>query len=432
MKQRKAVALVVSIIGVLVLLLAVRSQIPLSAAAPKITLLTHPVLYAAMGKETGVIAAFKKRTGIEVEVVTGPTEQIQEKALAEFVAGSGRFDVVNLIDTMYTSEMVQFLEPLEERLKAADTGYAKDDLIGSLVESLRPGGRQMGIPFRVGTAMLYYRADLFQQKGLQPPKNWEEFMAAAKALTMDTNTDGKIDIYGVSVRGKPGFEVVTDFTNYVYAHGGLVLNKEHTRCALTELPAVAGAKTFVEVYRNGYASPDMLAHARDDLIGNLQQGRATMGIMFSPYWGFLQDAKATPFVGKFGWALVPTSPGIPPGRTLNSLWSFVIDRKSKNKDAAWELVKWLSNTENQLEMALKYNNGPVRTSVYENAEYAKKFPLAKDWLKAIGASLTLPAHRNWFRMQDIISTEVIATLRGTKTPEAAMQGACEQIARLLR
>ncbi len=432
MRQRKAVALVVSIIGVVGLLPGVWSQIAPSAAATKLTLLTHPVLYAAMGKETGVIAEFKKRTGIEVEVVTGPTEQIQEKALAEFVAGSGRFDVVNLIDTMYTSEMVQFLEPLEERFKAADAGYARDDLIGSLVESLRLGGRQLGIPFRVGTAMLYHRADLFQQKGREPPKSWEEFMAAARALTMDTNNDGKVDVYGVSVRGKPGFEVVTDFTNYVYAHGGLVLTKDHTRCALTEPPAVAGARTFVDVYRKGYASPDMLAHARDDLIGNLQQGRAAMGIMFSPYWGFLQDAKATPHAGKFGWALVPSAPGVPPGRTLNSLWSFAIDRKSKQKDAAWELVKWLSNRETQLEMAFKYNNGPVRASVYENAEYGKKFPLAQDWLKAIGASLTLPAHKNWFRMQDIISTEVIAALRGGKTHEAAMQGACEQIARLLR
>jgi multiple sugar transport system substrate-binding protein len=377
MSQRTATALVMFTIGV-VLLPLLQSQRVSSAPPAKIALLTHPVLYAAMGKETGVIAEFRKRTGIEVEAVTGPTEQIQEKALAEFVAGSGRFDVVNLIDTMYTSEMVQFLEPLDDRVQATDAAYGRADLIGSLVDSLRLGGRLMGIPFRVGTAMLYYRADLFQQKGLQAPKGWDEFMVAAKALTLDTNHDGKIDIYGVSARGKPGFEVLTDFTNYVYAHGGLVLNQEHTRCALADPPAVAGARTFVDVYRKGYASPDMLAHARDDLIGNLQQGRAAMGVMFSPYWGFLQDAKATPFAGKFGWALVPTSPGVPPGRTLNSLWSLAIDRKSKNKDAAWELVKWLSNRETQLEMALKYNNGPVRASVYENAEYGRKFPLAMD------------------------------------------------------
>lgn len=409
---------------------------PGAAQAPrpggKIAILTHPVLYAAMGKETGVIADFKRRTGIDVEVVTGPTEQIQEKALAEFVAGSGRFDVVNLIDTMYTSEIVPFLEPLDERLGATDAAYARADLIGSLVESLRFGAKQMGVPFRVGTAMLYYRTDLFREKGLGPPRTWDEFMAAAKALTIDTNGDGKPDIYGVSARGKPGFEVLADFANYMYAHGGLVLNPEHTRCALTEPAAVAGARTFVEIYRKGYASPDMLAHARDDLIGNLQQGRAAMGVMFSPYWGFLQDARATPHAGKFGWSIVPSAPGVPPGRTLNSLWSLSIDRKSRHKDAAWELVKWLSNRENQLEMALRYNNGPVRAAVYENAEYGRKFPLARDWLKAIAASSTLPAHKNWFRMQDVISTEVIAALRGVKAPEAAMQASCDQIARLLR
>ena len=42
---------------------------------------------------------------------------------------------------------------------------------------------------------LYYRADLFEQKGIAVPTTWDELRAAAKKLAEDANGDGKLDKY---------------------------------------------------------------------------------------------------------------------------------------------------------------------------------------------------------------------------------------------
>ena len=48
-----------------------------------------------------------------------------------------------------------------------------------------PDGKQYYLPLQYVVIYLYYRQDLFQQAGLQPPKTFDEFLAAAKALTKD-------------------------------------------------------------------------------------------------------------------------------------------------------------------------------------------------------------------------------------------------------
>ncbi|WP_457967305.1 extracellular solute-binding protein [Arthrobacter sp. D1-29] len=44
------------------------------------------------------------------------------------------------------------------------------------------GGNVYGIPGDLGPMALYYRADLFEQYGITPPKTWDEYRATAKTL----------------------------------------------------------------------------------------------------------------------------------------------------------------------------------------------------------------------------------------------------------
>jgi sn-glycerol 3-phosphate transport system substrate-binding protein len=45
------------------------------------------------------------------------------------------------------------------------------------------GQHRYGLPYMVSTVVLYYNADAFAAKGIQPPRTWEEFAKAAKAMT---------------------------------------------------------------------------------------------------------------------------------------------------------------------------------------------------------------------------------------------------------
>ena len=55
-------------------------------------------------------------------------------------------------------------------------------------------GHTTCIPYASGGPVLWYRTDLFEAAGLQPPNTWDEWLAAAEALTGD-------GMYGVAVPG---------------------------------------------------------------------------------------------------------------------------------------------------------------------------------------------------------------------------------------
>ena len=76
-------------------------------------------------------------------------------------------------------------------------------------------------------------------------------------------------------------------------------------------------------------------------------------------------------------------------------------------------------------MALKYSNGPVRASVYEDPDYLELFGVARGWLQGLQASEPLlpGGHERISEMMDIIGREVSNALLGNKTPAAALKDA---------
>jgi len=403
----------------------------LSLEGVTITWFTHSVMYGVAGGDEGLVQAFEEATGAKVDVVTLDAEALREKMLVEVVAGTGGFDVVHINYAWLNSELAQYLEPLDAFIEDAEPEYEFGDIIASLAEAAEFDGVQKSIPFRVGSAMLYYRKDLFEEHGLAPPETWEEFLKAAEELTIDSDNDGKVDIYGVVQRGKPGYEIMQDFVRYLLAHGGDFLNKEMTSCELDSDAGVAALKDFATIYQEGWAPPDMLAWGRDDYIAAMQQGRAAMAVYYAPYWGQLIDPEASLVGDQMAWALVPHSPGVTPGRTMNAGWCMAINDDSDSKAAAWAFVEWLTNKDAQLFEAL-HGNGPIRESTYLSEEYLEKFPLAKEWLDAAAASVFEPTHESYPQMQDILSEEVTGALEGTKSPEEALASACERIEALLQ
>ena len=399
-----------------------------AALAQEITLLIHPTLYEATGGTEGVIPQFTADSGVVVNVVTAPSSDLREKAIIDFVAGSGRYDVVAVLSSWMNDELLQFLEPLDACLADAGPDYDVDDLIPSLVMAGRDSnGDLKAVPFRVGTAMLYYNKDLFAGQGIEVPQNWDQFLEAARALTLAD--DQGAQVYGV---GQTLYPEGKDFIRFIYAMGGNILNEDMTESTLQTDEVRAAVELFRTLFEENLTPEESLAWDRDPQITALQQGRIAMGVFYSPYWGRLIDPEGTDNPDKFGWALVPTSEGVTPGRTLNDGWFLAIDRNSDNKEAACGLIKALTNKANQETMALEYANGPVRTSVYNSDAYKEAFPLGSDWQEATAASEFAPPHPRFAEIQDILNDEITSVLLGRKSTDEALSDATDRINPLLR
>ena len=146
---------------------------------------------------------FKKLTGATINVVTVPFSDLYNKLLTDFATGT------NSIDGMVFAPqwMVDYIEPgyledLTERINA-DTDLQWDDVAPFFRDfSATYNGKIYTIPLDGDFQMVYYRSDLLEKAGLQPPKTWDDYIEIAKTFHgQDLNGDGKAD-YGSCIAKK--------------------------------------------------------------------------------------------------------------------------------------------------------------------------------------------------------------------------------------
>jgi multiple sugar transport system substrate-binding protein len=387
----------------------------------RVTLLIHPTLYGAIGGDEGIVKEFQDATGATVEVVTADINEYIAQARLEFAAGSGRYDVIAMENSHLSGDVLAELADLAPFIEAAPAGWAYDDFPESLKDPVTDDtGKVSGIPFRFAANAFYYRPSLFEAAGVAAPATFDEMLAVGQALKEAG------DVTPFMARGVP-VDIVHDWLALLYGHGGQVLSDDFSTCVLTEEPGIAATTLFGTLFEQGLIPEDLFAVTRDEYIARMQRGDAAAGIYYAPYWGRMVNPEESQVVDDMGYALQPVAEGVEPGRTRAAGWYMAVADDSQNKDAAWALVETITSPENLLRGALEWANAPVRLSTYADAAFVELFPVAGVWSDALAASVTDPAVPGWPRMVDILGEELVAAIRGDKTPDEAMAAACQRI-----
>jgi len=87
------------------------------------------------------------------------------------------------------------LAPLDDVI--ANLGGEEEFFTGALLKGT--DGKVYNLPYCGGGPVIYIRTDLYEKYNVKPPETWDEWLEAAKALTIDENNDGTIDIYGQAI-----------------------------------------------------------------------------------------------------------------------------------------------------------------------------------------------------------------------------------------
>ena len=142
-------------------------------------------------------------------------------------------------------------------------------------------GHTWAIGYAGGThGTLWVRKDLFEKAGLEFPKTYDELLAAAKALTQDTDGDGKIDIYGIGLPAGPDGATTARFVNFVYQNCGDYFDKEGN--LVFDQPQVLEAvKRYVALLE--YSPPGYTGWSWFDGLNAFMAGKVAM----HPYGGRL-------------------------------------------------------------------------------------------------------------------------------------------------
>lgn len=237
---------------------------------------------------------------------------------------------------------MEALAPLDDQLK---TWAGRKDIAEPVWTLNRArDGKQYYLPLHYVVLYLYYRADLLAAAGLRAPATFDEFLAVAKATTRG-------DVHGFGMRGGGGGQ--DNWGAFVlgggasFAKGGMVSEK-----------ALAANRWYVNLAREHKVTPpSATTDGFRQIVDGFKAGRTAMIIH---HVGSSNEMVAA-LGDKVSAAPVPTLPGTP-GWTQFGDESNAVFAASKNKDAAFKWISFLSTGENNVALARLSGQLPISTS----------------------------------------------------------------------
>ncbi len=188
-----------------------------------INILTRPG-YVIAGRLAERGKEFEAATGAKIVVNEVPFAEIFPKIQTDWTTGTNSIDV-GVFAAGWGVELAGagLLEDLDPYI-AKDTKLDAADIAPYFREfGQKVGGKTMMLMVDGDFQMVYYRKDVLDAAGLQPPKTWEDYLAVAKAIHgKDMNGDGKPD-YGSCIFKKRNaqsyFAIQTVAASYVQTQG---------------------------------------------------------------------------------------------------------------------------------------------------------------------------------------------------------------------
>ena len=204
--------------------------------------------------------------------------------------------------------------------------------------------------------VVYYNKDWLNELGLSEPQTPAEFAEAACAATNSTFSGRVGDTASL------GYEIDTDASNFaawVFAHGGDVFDYDSGQYILNSSEAVAAMEFIQGMANKGCAQVTRDKYADQQYLGlgsNLFALSSTSGITY------FQKAIEEGYNGQWEISKVPHTTKNP---VMNLYGGGLIMGNTGNVDkmvAAYQWMKYISNTENSAVWSTESGYGFVRTS----------------------------------------------------------------------
>jgi multiple sugar transport system substrate-binding protein len=309
---------------------------------------------------------------IEVVIEPAPPQWI-EKLVAAMIAGDA-VDVFeawpDIFHEWVERDLILDIQPFVDRDLTPDI---IKDYIEAQWEALFMNGKRVGMPLYVDMRLESYNKDLFDKYEVEYPPvdgDWDytDFAEMAAKLTKDTDGDGEIDLWGAILETGGWFYWPRMFG------GDYVDPNDNTKCYLDSEGSQAA---FWWIWENQWKKvPNVFAQPAQ--VQNAWYYEAWVPQMVAIAEKGLYPGRTVREVGgKFKWDYAHIPKG-PKGRaTLVDADGWSIWKGTKQPEAAWKLIKFLSDIQYQEEVIVKIAGvTPVRKSLLPSLfkNLREKFP----------------------------------------------------------
>ncbi|MFD9543045.1 extracellular solute-binding protein [Streptomyces sp. NPDC060022] len=378
------------------------------------------------------------------EVGNKPKEKVVDAAVADFEKSheGAKVEVEYIpVDTRAQRIKAAFNDPksapdLIEYGNTDTAGYVRDggladvskefaawddakDTDPTAKQSVTVGGQVYGAPLFVGVRALYYRTDIFEDLGIEPPKSQDELISTAKKVHKE-----KPDLYGLAVGGAYTYGAMP----FIWAHGGELADET----GVTYASAINSekARKGIEAYTSLFGDDNCPAAKCASMGGNatvtaFASGKAAMAI-----GGDFSHAAVEAGSVKGKYAVVPL-PGVAEGSIAPAFAggnNIGVLKSSSHRTLAVDLMKSLTGKKTQAKMFDAMGWLPTYTDV--RASVAQKEPFVGPFVTTLGSGAKfVPASSAWGQIDAslVLPTMFQEIVSGRKGVAAASDDAAKKM-----
>lgn len=372
-------------------LMAVLAMLALAACSRKDADSRQVVTFWAMGREAEVVGQFlpefeRSHPGIRVDLQQIPWTAAHEKLLTAF-AGDTLPDVCQLGNTWIPEfALLGTLTPLQPYADASKV-VEPDDYFPGIWDTNLIDGQLVGIPWYVDTRLLYYRKDILRASGVRLPiRNWDEWRAAMARVKAHVGANR----YALLMP-------LNEFEQQLSLglQTGDPLLRDHDNRGNFASPGFRKALAFyAETFDKGWApklSETQISNVWDEFFNGYY------AFYFSGPWNIREFRARAPEKLKDQWGTMALPGPDGPGAGIAGGTSLVVFRGSRHKDAAWQLIEFLSRPDIQQRFHAAIGDLPPRRSTW-HAPQLEGDPLARAFRDQLERVKPTPKVLEWERI----------------------------------
>lgn len=308
--------------------------------------------------------------GYTVDNFYGPGKYKDQRDKFLLQAKSGTPDVIEgLLEDTAVYVQKGIIEPLDDLFAAWDES---DQFVESTLAPLRIGGKLYGIPYNTNARAMIYRKDIFEEHGLKVPETWGELIETARQITGLTGGETH-GFYVCTEVGDPRaaqefiswyFQVSDKQNMFAIADGEVQFNA--TVDQLEKVLTLYDELFLTEGVENPACDPNVRGTGWPVEDPGYVAGKWAMAPMGPWLWGRRDESDIARDIleNKTAITALPASEdGVP--ATYLEVKPIMLSSYAKDKEGAWELIKYITSKEKMGEWLAESGGIPARKDSLE-------------------------------------------------------------------
>jgi multiple sugar transport system substrate-binding protein len=360
---------------------------------------------------------FEDLTGGKITFDPVADSAMPSKQIVALSGRTGEYDLTT-VDEPYLPSYHPFLVNLDPMVQSDK--FPKEDWVPVMWDAGVYDGKTYAIAFDPNVQILFYRKDILEKMGLKVPTTWPEYMeVATKSHTAEV--PGSV----MSAIRHP--QTGINAWNFITTRGNEIFDDKFMPAFDNEksYEALALYKEIVDkVSPKGVVGYDGTAATTD-----FRQGKAVLYQYWASVAPGMKTAQDSKVVETAAYAPVI---GWEKRHSMRGVWNWSISADSKQRDAAWEFVKWFTTPDAMMKYVKSGAGNTPRISVLDSQAFQSAYPHAPALAETFKMAKKRPIFNEYNEILEALNIMGSKVTTGEATPKDAVQEAAKTMLETMR